>query len=256
MNIALSELEKNKKIYFASDFHLGVPNHKQSLDREKHIVQWLGQIAPDAQAIFLLGDIFDFWFEYKQAVPKGFVRLLGKLAELADRGIKIIIFSGNHDLWLQDYLHAEIGAELYKKPESFHIGNHKFYLAHGDGLGPGDRKFKFFKRIFTNPLCQWMFRWLHPDIGIAVAKWWSKDSRLAQEEEPLVFFGDKEWLVIHSREIQKEQPHDFYVYGHRHIAGKHALGEQATYVNLGEWVVGSSYAVYDGQELVLKKYDK
>lgn len=256
MNISLSELEKNKKIYFASDFHLGVPNHQQSLEREKHIVQWLDQIAPDAQAIFLLGDIFDFWFEYKQAVPKGFVRLLGKLASLADHGIKIIVFSGNHDLWLKDYLQTELGAELFKKPKSFQIGAHRFYLAHGDGLGPGDRKFKFFKKIFTNPLCQWMFRWLHPDIGMAVAKWWSRDSRLAQDGEPLVFHGDKEWLIIHSREVQRQQPHDYYVYGHRHIAGQHALGDQATYVNLGEWVFGSSYAVYDGQELVLKNYTK
>jgi len=254
MNNTLSELENDKKIYFASDFHLGVPNHQQSTNREKLIVQWLDDASKDAQAIFLLGDVFDFWFEYKRVVPKGFVRLLGKMAELSDRGIKIIVFSGNHDLWLNNYFTDEIGVEIYHAPQSYHIGSHSFYLAHGDGLGPGDKKFKFFKRVFRNPICQWLFRWLHPDIGVALAQFWSKDSRLAQLDEPLIFHGDEEWLIIHSNQTEKKSHHDYYVYGHRHIPGIHDLDGGATYVNLGEWVRACTYAVYDGKELVLKTF--
>lgn len=254
MNNSLSELAESKKVYFASDFHLGIPDHKQSLIRERQIVQWLDKISHDAQAIFLLGDIFDFWFEYKHVVPKGFVRLLGKLAQLADQGIEIIVFSGNHDLWIGDYLEKEIGASLYYKPQSFRIGSHTFYLAHGDGLGPGDVKFKFYKRVFTNSWCQWLFRWLHPDVGIALAKWWSKDSRLAQADEPLDFHGDKEWLIIHSNKVEEKSHHDYYLYGHRHIAGVHRLKDGSIYINLGEWVIGVSYAEYDGERLELKEF--
>ena len=254
MNTSLSELEKNKKVYFASDFHLGIPNHEQSLLREKLIVAWLDEVSKDAQTIFLVGDIFDFWFEYKQVIPKGFVRLLGKLAELADRGIEVIIFSGNHDLWLKNYLVEEIGIQICHEPQSYQIGSHAFYIAHGDGLGPGDRKFKLFKSIFKNPICQWLFRWLHPDIGVALAKRWSNGSRLAQLDEPLTFHGEKEWLIIHSNQVERTNHHDYYVYGHRHIAGIHELDDKATYVNLGEWVTGGNYGVYDGNELQLKKY--
>lgn len=256
MNTSLSELEKNKKVYFASDFHLGVPDYHQSLQREKRIIQWLNDVSKDAQAIFLLGDIFDFWFEYQQVVPKGFVRLLGKLAELTDQGIEIILFSGNHDLWLKDYLVNEIDVKIYHGPQHYQIGTHSFYLAHGDGLGPGDRKFKFFKAVFKNPFCQWLFRWLHPDLGVVLAKFWSRDSRMAQEHEALEFYGDEEWLIIHSNEIEKSTHHDYYVYGHRHIAGIHKIDNQATYVNLGEWVYNSPYAVYDGETLTLKTFAK
>ncbi|WP_422361552.1 UDP-2,3-diacylglucosamine diphosphatase [Reichenbachiella sp.] len=254
MNTSLSELEKNKKVYFASDFHLGIPNHEQSLLREKIIVAWLDKVSKDAQAIFLVGDIFDFWFEYRQVIPKGFVRLLGKLAELVDRGIEIIIFSGNHDLWLKNYLVEEIGVQVCHEPQSYQIDSHAFYIAHGDGLGPGDRKFKLFKSIFKNPICQWLFKWLHPDIGVALAKRWSNGSRLAQLDEPLTFHEEKEWLIIHSNQVERTNHHDYYVYGHRHIAGTHDLDNKATYVNLGEWVNGSNYGVYDGNELQLKEY--
>lgn len=254
MKTSQSELEAQKKIYFASDFHLGIPDNQQSLLREKKIVDWLEYVSTDAQAIFLLGDLFDFWFEYKEVIPKGFVRLLGKLAELADRGIQINIFSGNHDLWLKNYLTDEIGAIIYHQAQSFQIGSHSFYLAHGDGLGPGDSKFKFFKKIFKNPVCQWFFRWLHPDMGIWLAKRWSNGSRMAQLDEDLIFHGEQEWLIVHSNEVQKSDAHDYYVYGHRHLAGIHELKNGGTYVNLGEWVSGSTYAAYDGVNLSLKSF--
>lgn len=254
MNISLSELGKNKKVYFASDFHLGIPNHRESLKREKLIVRWLDEISKDAQAIFLVGDVFDFWFEYKQVIPKGFVRLLGKLAEIADQGIEIVVFSGNHDLWLKNYLIDEIGVQIYHESQSYQIGSHSFYIAHGDGLGPGDRKFKFFKKTFKNPVCQWLFRWLHPDIGVAMAKRWSNGSRLAQLDDPLTFHGESEWLMVHSKQVESISHHDYYVYGHRHIAGVHDMEGHAVYVNLGEWVTRSTYGVYDGNEFLLKSF--
>lgn len=253
MSDVLFELERKKKVYFASDFHLGIPDAKGSIERERLIVRWLTQVSEDAQAICLLGDIFDFWFEYKEVVPKGSLRLLGKLAELSDRGIKIILFAGNHDLWINDYFVNEIGALVYHDPLSLRIGNHEFHIAHGDGLGPGDRKYKFYKRIFTNPVCRWAFRWLHPDVGVALAKRWSRGSRLSQEKEALTFFGDQEWLIMYSREVEQKKHHDYYIYGHRHISGTYALGHESMYVNLGEWVNGSSYAVYDGKQLILDK---
>ncbi|MEO9966403.1 MAG: UDP-2,3-diacylglucosamine diphosphatase [Reichenbachiella sp.] len=254
MNTRFAEIEKGKKIYFASDFHLGVPDPAQSKQREIKIVRWLDQISTDAQSIFLLGDTFDFWFEYKEAIPKGYNRLLGKLAELTDQGINIYLFTGNHDLWLGDYLTQEIGVEIIKRPVSFQLGGKRFYLAHGDGLGPGDSKFKFYKKIFTNPLCQWMFRWLHPDLGIALAKKWSKGSRLAQMSTPLTFHGEEEWLIIHSREVEKHDTHNYYIYGHRHIAGKHELNSTATYLNLGEWFNACTYAEYDGADVKLRDF--
>lgn len=254
MNTFLLQPGENQSVYFASDFHLGVPDHAQSLDREKRIVEWLDQIAENAHALILLGDVFDFWFEYKHVVPKGYIRLLGKLAELSDRGLKIILFTGNHDLWLKDYLVKEIGLTLSNGPMSMEIGDKKFYLAHGDGLGPGDKKFKFYKKIFTNPLCQWLFRWLHPDLGIALAKWWSNGSRESQLGDVLSFQGDNEWLIVHSRQVHLADPHDYYIYGHRHLAGVHQLDSGSIYVNLGEWMNGNSFAEYNGSELKLRQF--
>lgn len=254
MNNFLLQPGEKESIYFASDFHLGVPDHAQSLEREKRIVEWLDSISDNAHALVLLGDVFDFWFEYKHVVPKGYIRLLGKLAELADKGINIILFSGNHDLWLKDYLVKEIGLTISHGPMTLEVGGKKFYLAHGDGLGPGDRKFKFYKKIFTNPLCQWLFRWLHPDIGVSLAKWWSDGSREAQINDVLEFQGDNEWLIIHSKQVHETDPHDYYMYGHRHLAGLHEMGSNATYINLGEWMYGGSYAAYDGRQLKLRNY--
>jgi UDP-2,3-diacylglucosamine hydrolase len=254
MNQDFSKLESNRKIYFASDFHLGVPTVLESKSRELKIVRWLDMAAIDAQAIFLVGDLFDFWFEYQQTVPKGYTRFLGKLAELSDRGIQIVVFSGNHDLWMQDYLKEEIGAVLYHNPQDFKIGEHEFYVAHGDGLGPGDRKYKFFKKVFANHLCQWLFQWLHPNLGVALAKYWSGHSRSAQEHEELVFYGEKERLIQYSRDIEQTTHYDFYIYGHRHIVSDYALSNNSRYINLGEWVYGSSYAVFDGKELSIQTF--
>jgi UDP-2,3-diacylglucosamine hydrolase len=247
-------LTKGKKIYFASDLHLGAPNYKESRKREAAFVNWLSEIENDAEAIFLVGDVFDFWFEYKQVVPKGFVRLLGKLASITDKGIPIYIFTGNHDLWMEDYFANEIGAKVLHKPAKINCQNKLFFIGHGDGLGPGDTKFKIFKKIFTNHVCKWLFRWLHPDIGIKIALIWSKYSHTKPQEEE--YLGDdSEFLVQYVMRKSKTVKADYFIFGHRHIPMEKQINK-SIYVNLGEWFYNKSFASFDGEELKLEKYEK
>ena len=242
------------KIYFASDLHLGVPNKEKSLEREKLFVQWLNEIKRDAEAIYLLGDIFDFWFEYKKAVPKGYVRLLGKLAEISDSGIPIHIFTGNHDMWLFDYLEDEINAKIYREPIEVSLKGKSFFIGHGDGLGPGDNGYKLLKKIFNNKLCQWLFERIHPNLGISIAQYWSKKSRIANGEKDEKYYGEKEWLTQFCNEKIKTNDINFFIFGHRHLPIEVDLGNNTTYINLGEWVNYKSYAVFDGKNLELKRY--
>lgn len=250
------ELPSGKKIYFASDFHLGAPNAIESQQRELKIIQWLEHIANDASAIFLLGDVFDFWFEYKKVIPKGFIRFQGKLAELKHRGVDVVLFSGNHDLWFKDYFPTELGIPVYHQPIVLEVGDKKLYIGHGDGLGPGDHFYKAMKLIFTNRFCQWMFRWLHPDLGIAMARFWSRKSRekaLGQEES---FMGEEEVLWQYSKSIEAEQHHDLYVFGHRHLSLELPVANHSTYFNLGEWVHSCSYLEFDGHQATLKDFNR
>ncbi|MGB2364276.1 MAG: UDP-2,3-diacylglucosamine diphosphatase [Flavobacteriales bacterium] len=242
------------KIYFASDLHLGVPNREKSLVREKLFVQWLDEIKSDAEAIYLVGDIFDFWFEYKKAVPKGYVRLLGKLAEISDSGIPIHIFTGNHDMWLFDYLEDEINAHIYREPIEISLKGKRFFIGHGDGLGPGDNGYKLIKKIFKNKLCQWLFERIHPNLGISIAQYWSKKSRIANGEKDESYHGEKEWLTQFCKEKMKTIEVDYFIFGHRHLPLEVDLGNNTTYINLGEWVNYNSYAVFDGKKLELKRY--
>lgn len=242
------------KIYFASDLHLGVPNREKSLVREKLFVQWLDEIKSDAEAIYLVGDIFDFWFEYKKAVPKGYVRLLGKLAEISDSGIPIHIFTGNHDMWLFDYLEDEINAHIYREPIEISLKGKRFFIGHGDGLGPGDNGYKLIKKIFKNKLCQWLFERIHPNLGISIAQYWSKKSRIANGEKDESYHGEKEWLTQFCKEQMKTIEVDYFIFGHRHLPLEVDLGNNTTYINLGEWVNYNSYAVFDGKKLELKRY--
>jgi len=192
----------NKKIYFASDFHLGVPSFEESLIREKKVVKWLDEIKHDAEEIFLVGDIFDFWFEYKRAVPRGFTRLLGKLSEITDSGIPVHVFTGNHDMWIFDYLPQECGVILHKEPIERSFGDKSFFIGHGDGLGPGDKGYKFIKKVFASPLCQWLFARLHPNFGIWLANRSSGYSRSVTGDSDRVFLGEEnEWLIIYCKEI-------------------------------------------------------
>lgn len=243
------QLDPTKKIYFASDFHLGAPNHQISLERERKIIRWLDTIKHDAQAIFLIGDIFDFWFEYKHVIPKGFVRFIGKLAELADSGIELIFFTGNHDMWMFDYFQSQFKVQLYRKPVSLLCNGKKIFLHHGDGLGPYDKKYKIIKFFFNSKVCQWLFAKLHPYIGFTIATTWSHKSRIANHDNDEIFLGEKEWLWQFVKDYQKKAPHDYYVMGHRHLFMKLPIDTSSMYINLGEWVKNSNYASFDGTTL-------
>ncbi|MEQ8324180.1 MAG: UDP-2,3-diacylglucosamine diphosphatase [Vicingaceae bacterium] len=245
-----------KKIYFASDFHLGSPNHEDSLIREKKVVKWLDEIKSDAQEVYLMGDVFDMWFEYKEVVPRGYTRLLGKLAELSDSGIALHLFTGNHDMWIFDYLPKEIGLKLYREPVKREIDGKKFYIGHGDGLGPGDRGYKFIKKVFANKICQFLFRWIHPDIGMSMAYFWSRKSREAAGDNEVIFLGeDKEWLIIHAKEELKKEAFNYFIFGHRHIPIEVEIAPGSAYVNLGDWISHFTYAAFNGKQLSLKKYE-
>jgi UDP-2,3-diacylglucosamine hydrolase len=245
-----------KKIFFASDFHLGVPAHDSSLEREKRIVKWLDSIKAEAHTIYLLGDIFDFWFEYKHAIPKGFIRLQGKLAELCDAGIPIVFFTGNHDMWMFDYFPRELGINIYREPQILLVGNQRLLIGHGDGLGPGDSTYKVLKKIFNSRLCQWLFARLHPNLGIGIASHWSRKSRISNLKKEETFQGEEgEFLWIYCNEIERKEHHDYYIFGHRHLPLDLKLNEHSRYINLGEWVHFDTYAVYDGQKVELKTFN-
>lgn len=217
--------------------HFGVPDHASSLVREKRFVQWLNEIQPRCERLILLGDVFDYWFEYKYVQPRGYVRLLGKLAEMCDEGIPIDIFAGNHDLWFKEFFPNEIGATVYHKPQVREFFGKTFYLAHGDGLGPGDHGYKFMKRVFTSRLNQWLFARLHPNFAFWLANFFSQKSRLAHQDKDTEFFGEKEFLIIHAREMLREQPEiDHFVFGHRHHLKTIELGENKSVFYLGDWI--------------------
>ncbi len=252
----MTQLHPGKKIYFISDFHLGVPDYQKSLEREHKIVRWLNTIKNDAQALYLMGDVFDYWFEYKNTVPKGFVRLLGKLAELADSGVAIYYFTGNHDMWVFDYLPQEIGLTIYRAPVQHEYNGFKFYLGHGDGLGPGDYGYKTIKKVFSNKFSQWLFARIHPNFGIGLMKYFSKTSRAATGGSDEKYLGDdKEWLIIHCKDVLKKEHYDFFIFGHRHLPIDIKLNEKSRYINLGEWINHQLFASFDGSKLEIKKFN-
>ena len=254
IKISIDKVSKQSKIYFASDFHLGIPDYTKSRERELLIVKWLDEISKDAKQIYLLGDLFDFWFEYKHTIPKGYVRFLGKLAQLVDSGIEIIVFTGNHDMWMFGYLEKEIGIKIIREPIDVQIGSKKFHLAHGDGLGPGDKAYKFIKKIFSNNFCKWLFARIHPNLGISIANYWSKKSR-AKENSPEKFMGeDKEWLIAYCKDKLTKKHYDYFIFGHRHFPIEYSLVENSKYINLGDWLHHYTYAVFDGEKLALNKF--
>ncbi|MBS3738979.1 UDP-2,3-diacylglucosamine diphosphatase [Mesohalobacter halotolerans] len=246
------QLSHGKSAYFASDSHLGAPNQEASRVRELKLVSWLDGIKEDAEVIFLLGDLFDFWFEYKTVVPKGFVRILGKLAELSDAGIPIHFFVGNHDLWMKDYFQKELNIPVYHKPQIFLINDKLFFIGHGDGLGPNDKGYKRMKKVFTNPFCQWLFRWLHPDIGVRLAQHLSVKNKLISGEEDAKFLGeDKEWLVQYAKQKLREKHYDYFIFGHRHLPLNIQLKPNSQYINLGDWINYYTYGKFDGNKFLL-----
>lgn len=250
------QIPKGKKVYFASDNHLGAPTQKQSLVREKKFVHWLDTVSKDAAVIFLLGDLFDFWFEYKTVVPKGFTRTLGKLAELSDAGIPIYYFVGNHDLWMNGYFQQELNIEVFHQPKEFQFNDKTFFIGHGDGLGPGDKGYKRMKKLFTNPVAKWFFKWLHPDLGVRLAQYLSVKNKLISGDEDITFLGeDKEWLVQYAKRKLEQKHRDYFVFGHRHLPLEIALGDQSHYINLGDWIQYYTYGVFDGESMKLKTFE-
>ena len=244
-----------KKIYFLSDFHLGAPDHATSLQREKIIVQFLEEIKQEAAEIFLVGDMFDFWYEYRKVVPKGFVRLLGKLAELSDNGVVLHFFAGNHDMWMRDYFQKELYIPVYYEPKEFERNGMKFLVGHGDGLGPGDHGYKRLKKLFRSPVSKWLFGILPPVAGMGLAHYLSRRSRAQTGASEETFLGeDREWLIIYCKEQLRQKKFDFFVFGHRHLAIDYRLSEDSRYINLGDWIRYFSYAVFDGQNLELRSY--
>ncbi len=247
----------DKKIYFLSDFHLGAPDAAASLVREKKVIRFLDEIKADAKEIFIVGDLFDFWFEYKNVVPRGYTRILGKLAEITDSGIPIHFFVGNHDMWMKDYFQKELNIPVYFEPMEFEFSKKKFLIGHGDGLGPGDHGYKFIKKIFRNPVCQWLFGILPPQIGIGLANYFSRKSRAKTGTTEEKFLGEEnEWLIIYSKEILQKQHFDFFIFGHRHLPIDFKLSESSQYINLGDWIKFFTYAVFDGKKVSLQTYDK
>lgn len=250
------QISSDKKVYFASDFHLGAPDYISSRQREAKIIRWLESIREQAAMLFLLGDQFDFWFEYKHTVPKGYIRFLGKLAELKDQGLPIYFFTGNHDMWMFDYFTKELHIPISHHPVSITINSKKLYIGHGDGLGPADWTYKVIKKFFHSSTCQWLFRKIHPDWGISIAQSWSKSSRQKNLKKDESFKGkEKEWIYLHCLEIEKQHHHDFYVFGHRHLPLDISLNENSRYINIGEWITQYTFGVFDGLDFSIQKFE-
>ena len=250
------QISKRKKIYFTSDHHFGAPTKAASKPREEKFVAWLDDIKKDAEVLFILGDLFDFWFEYKHVIPKGFTRVLGKLAELSDQGIKIHFFVGNHDMWMRGYFEKEFNIEVYHKPQQFKLNNKTFFIGHGDGLGPNDKGYKRLKKVFTNSFFNWLYRWLHPDFGVRFAQYLSLKNKLISGNEDLKSMGNhNEWLTQYAHRKLKDKHFDYFVFGHRHLPLEVPLNSKSTYFNLGDWITNYTYGVFDGEAFLLKKLD-
>lgn len=251
------QIPSNKKIYFASDQHFGAPTRELSFEREQKFVAWLDQIKHDAAAIFLVGDLFDFWFEYKTVVPKGFIRVLGKIAELKDSGIPIHFFVGNHDLWMHDYFEKELHIPVYHNSKEFIFNNKVFFIAHGDGKGPGDKGYKRMKRVFTNSVSKWLFSWLHPDIGVRLAQYLSVKNKLISGDADVKFLGpENEWLILYAKRKLETKHYDYLVFGHRHLPMIFEINSNSKYVNLGDWIGYFTYGVFDGKNFELHVFEK
>ncbi len=249
------QIPPDKKVYFLSDFHLGAPDYASSLAREKKIVRFLDEARRDAAVIFIVGDLFDFWYEYRTVVPKGYVRILGKMAEITDSGIPMHFFVGNHDMWMKGYFEKELNIPVYFEPKEFVFNDKKFLVGHGDGLGPGDHGYKFIKKIFRNPFPQWLFGILPPAVGVGIANYFSRSSRAVTGESDATFLGeDKEWLITYCREVLQKKQYDYFIFGHRHLPIDFTLAENSRYINLGDWIKYDSYAVFEGNKLALKYY--
>lgn len=254
-------MSKNKERashYFMSDLHLGMHPVKESREREKRFVSWLDMIQKDAKALYLVGDIFDYWWEFGKVVPKGFVRSLGKLAELSDQGVELHFFTGNHDSWTFGYLEKELGMTVHKKPLIMEIQGKTCYIAHGDGLGKGDLAYKLLKSCFHNPLLQRLYALIHPDITLGIAHAWAKKSSQEKKQEAVFWGEDKELLFQHAKSLLLQQNIHYFVFGHRHIPLTAPIssspGHKSAIIYLGDWIRNFTYAVCQNGEMTLKTF--
>ena len=245
-------MTETKNIYFASDFHLGLPTGSPPLEREKMVVSWLNSVAQDAKEIFLLGDIFDFWWEYKLVVPRGFTRFLGAVSEISDSGIPVHFFTGNHDMWIGDYLSDECGMTIHTSPITTLFDGKKFHLAHGEGLGTTSIGYKILLSIFRNKPLQTMYSTLHPSIGIGIGHRWSLNSRLGKGITKEFLGEEKEDLIRYARSVLEKDKIDYFIFGHRHLAMTYNLLPETEIVFLGDWIKNGSYAAWDGKTLSFK----
>jgi UDP-2,3-diacylglucosamine hydrolase len=248
-------MAERTSIYFASDLHLGMPPQEDSLRREKLFVQWLEEIRDDAAELWLLGDVFDFWFEYKKVVPRGFTRFLGALASLSDAGVDIHLIPGNHDIWVFDYLPKEIGLQVHRKSLTRTWNNHLFHLGHGDGLYRGDWKYRLLQSFFKNPTIQWFYARIHPNGSTAFAQGWSRKSRKKTGAIGSFTEADQEHQVQFARkELERNSSIEYFVFGHRHLPFDIRIAENSRVICLGDWIGNFTYGLFDGKEFQLKKF--
>lgn len=249
-------MKEKGKIYFVSDVHLGAPAFTDNHEREKRFARWLDSISNDVQELYLMGDIFDFWWEYKKVVPRGFTRILGRIANFTDRGIPVHFFTGNHDLWVFDYLPSELGVIVHRNEVIRQFGSKKFFLAHGDGLDAGDVGYNRLKKIFTNKKLQWWYSRLHPNLALHIAHKWAGSSRKAKlkkkEEE---FNVNKDGMYKFAQNYLTEEPIDYFIFGHRHVMADIQMNEKTRFVLLGDWIKNFSYGVFDGTNFELKVFN-
>lgn len=250
-------METKDKIYFISDAHLGLYPPENSARRERLLADWLDSIKNEASGLYLMGDIFDFWHEYRHVVPKGYIRFLGKLAEMSDNGTALHFFTGNHDIWVYDYLQRELGLKVYRKSITAAIDGKKFFLSHGDGVGQGEQGYKLMKWTFTNRVLQWLFARIHPNASMAFGKRWSRSSRYAKGLVAEPYKGDdRERQVVFAKTVLEKEHFDYFIMGHRHLPYDVQLTPNSRIINLGDWITHFTYAVWDGSELTLKSIYK
>ncbi len=259
-------LPKGKKIYFTSDHHFGIPDRASSLKREQRFIRWLNEITPDCHELYIMGDLFDFWFEYKQVVPRGYALLFGKLASMVEQGITIHYYRGNHDMWAFNYFEKELGFKMHRTPEIKTINEKQFYLAHGDGLGSGDLGYKFIKRVFENRINQWLFRQIHPDLSFRIALFWSRRSRYANiareaKEQSEGRYEQQDWMKTERlpafaiNQYSLNPNLNYFIFGHWHLPVHLNLSPTCDYYNIGDWITFFSYLEFDGEKLLQKKFE-
>ena len=248
--IAIS-LKNDQKIYFLGDFHLGSPNRLESIKREQKIISFINSIQSNARDLFFMGDLFDFWFEYKEVVPKGFVRFIGKIAELSDNGTNIHMIVGNHDMWMMDYFNKELNINIYHGLIKVQINNNLLLVGHGDGLGKGDIGYKLLKILFKNQFVKFLYRWIHPDIGIKIGKYLSNSKKRRRKPHSNI---NNNRLFDYCRKIEKKSHNDYYIFGHSHLSIEKTINKKSKYINVGEWLKEYSYLEVSNKDYNLKKF--